>query len=398
MSAIAERVQSELAEIVAIRHDLHKHPELMFEEHRTSELVQRELTKAGIEFKAGLAKGTGVLGFLPATTKDPSSASTIALRADMDALPIHEETGKLYGSTIPGKMHACGHDGHTSILIGVARALAKTQDRPNNTLLVFQPAEEGGAGGREMCNDGVLNGSIFPHKAKMIFGLHGWTTVRIGHVATRTGALMAATNTFEVTVKGVGGHAAAPNTTIDPVVVAAHIVTALQTIASRNTDPFDSIVLTVGQFKAGTAENIIPQTAWLNGTIRTMLPDTRAYAEKRFKEIVSSVAEAFGATAEINWHEGYPVTMNDPGATAHFVKVASSVLGPEFVDSNAVPTMGGEDFSYYGYEIPACFFQLGLVPVGQGHYPNVHTPMFDFNDDAIATGIRVFCELALTEV
>ncbi len=398
MSAIAERVQSELAEIVAIRHDLHMHPELMFEEHRTSEVVQRELTKAGVQFKAGLAKGTGVLGFLPATTKAPNSAGTIALRADMDALPILEETGLDYSSTITGKMHACGHDGHTSILIGVARALAKMQERPNNILFIFQPAEEGGAGGREMCRDGALNGTIFPHKADMIFGLHGWTTVPVGTVATKVGSMMAATNTFEVTIKGQGGHAAAPNTTIDPVVIGAHIVTALQTIASRNTDPFDSIVVTVGQFKAGTAENVIPQTAWLNGTIRTMLPETRAFAEKRFKEIVHTVAAAFGATVDLVWHEGYPVTINDAGATEHFLNVARKAIGEDRVNPNAIPTMGGEDFSYYGYEIPACFFQLGLVPEGQDSYPNVHTPKFNFNDAAITTGIQVFCELALTEV
>ena len=237
-----------LDELISIRHDLHAHPQLMFEETYASELVQRKLTALGIEFKAGLAKGTGVLGWIPATSGS-EGAPTIALRADMDALPIHEETGKPYASQTPGKMHACGHDGHTTILLGAAEALSKMESRPNNVLLLFQPAEEGGAGGRFMTDEGCLNGSLLGKPATMIFGLHGWTSVKIGHVATRVGALMAATNGFTIELVGQGGHAAAPQFSRDPIIAASHLVIALQTVASRNVDPFDNLVVTVAQFK-----------------------------------------------------------------------------------------------------------------------------------------------------
>lgn len=397
MATVAEPQATLIEEIVAIRHDLHAHPELMYQEKRTSEVVQRELKAAGIEFVSGLAGGTGVLGWLPATTKNPEEARTIALRADMDALPILEATGKEYASKAPGVMHACGHDGHTSILLGVAKALALETSRPNNVLLLFQPAEEGGAGGRKMVEDGALSGRVIGRKADMIFGLHGWTTVRLGHVATRVGPMMAATNSFSITIRGQGGHAAAPNLGIDPIVVASHLVVALQSIASRNVDPFDSIVVTVGVIDAGTAVNIIPNTATLRGTVRTLKPETRLLAESRVKETARGIAEAYGATAEIDWIEGYPVTSNAPEAVSKMLECAKKALGPEFVSDQGEPTMGGEDFSFYGPECPACFFQLGLIPHGKETHPSVHTPDFDFNDDAIPVGMKVFLELALAE-
>ncbi len=407
MAVVAETSDSRLQEIVAIRHDLHAHPELGYQEERTSQVVQRELKAAGIEFAAGLAGGTGVLGWLPATESAPISTShepratihasppTIALRADMDALPITEATGKPYSSTNPGVMHACGHDGHTSILLGVAKALTERKNRPNNVLLLFQPAEEGGAGGKRMVEDGALSGRAIGKKADMIFGLHGWTTLELGNVASRVGPMMAATNTFEVTIRGQGGHAAAPHLGTDPIPVAAHLVTALQAIASRNVDPFDSIVVTVGQIEAGTAVNIIPHTATLKGTVRTLTPETRKLAERRVKETARGVAEAFGAEADVVWIEGYPVTSNAPEAVARFLDCASKALGEEAVSDQGKPTMGGEDFSFYGSECPACFFQLGLIPPGKDSYPSVHTPEFDFNDEAIPIGMRVFLELAL---
>lgn len=392
--ALAAQPPVNLSEIVAIRHDLHAHPQTCYEETYASGVVQRELAKLGIEFRAGLAGGTGVLGYLPATS-NPASAPTIALRADMDALPITEETGVPYASTFPGKMHACGHDGHTSILIGVAHALAALPERPNNVLFVFQPAEEGGAGGRRMVEDGCLSGRVLGNKADFMFGLHGWTTVRLGRVESRVGPMMAATDEFIITVRGQGGHAAAPQTTIDPVVVSAHIVTALQSIVARNTDPFASVVVTVGEIHAGTAHNVIPMEAMLHGTIRTLSPELRGETVARVKRVATQVAAAFGATADVVHNEGYPVTANHPEALAKFMAAATAVLGADNVSDEAVPTMGGEDFSYYGAECPSCFYQLGLIPHGKDSYPSVHTPHFDFNDDAIEVGVKVMVALAM---
>jgi amidohydrolase len=410
MAAVAESPAVDLKEIVALRHDLHAHPELMYREERTSQVVQRALQDSGIAFVSGLAGGTGVLGWLPATVATPAGkALTVALRADMDALPITEGTGKPYASKNPGVMHACGHDGHTAVLLGVARALAKTERRPNNVLLVFQPAEEGGAGGKRMVEDGVLDGSLIGAPADCIFGLHGWTTLPLGHVATRSGPMMAATNTFTIVIRGQGGHAASPHLGIDPILVAGHLITALQGIASRNVNPFDQIVITVGQVSAGTAVNIIPHTATILGTVRTMLPDTRLLAERRVKDTAAGIAAAFGATADVSWEDGYPVTSNAPEAVERFMTCASrakngtgapgleGLRAPASVSDAGLPTMGAEDFSYYGPSCPACFFQLGLIPEGEGAYPSVHTPEFDFNDDAIPIGMRVFLEIALSQ-
>jgi amidohydrolase len=383
--------------LLEIRHDLHAHPQIRFEEAYASELVQKLLKELGIEFRAGLAKGTGVLGYLPATT-DPQGAPTVALRADMDALPIHEETGKPYASQFPGRMHACGHDGHTTILLGVADQLVKQSHRPNNVLFVFQPAEEGGAGGDLMVKDGCLNGSLLGKRADMMFGLHGWTTVGLGHVATKVGALMASTDEFFIEIHGQGGHAAAPEYTRDPIVAMSALVLALQQIASRNVDAFDQVVVTVGQFHSGTTNNIIPMSAKIHGTIRTMDPETREFSKKRLSEIAHGIAAAHDVRVEVTIHEGYPVTINHPTAVEQFMKVATETLGADRVSDQAKPTMGGEDFSFYGVECPCCFYQLGLIPVGKSNYPSVHTPHFDFNDDATAVGVKVMTALALSEV
>ncbi len=390
-------IKSDLAAVTDLRHDLHRHPEIMFTEKRTSAAVVRELTALKIEHKAGLAGGTGVLGFVPATG-NPAAAKTVALRADMDALPIHEKTGKAYASETPGLMHACGHDGHTSMLVGVARALTKTVDRPNNVLLIFQPAEEGGAGGEKMCQDGCLSGKILGKKADVIYGLHGWPELPVGVVATRTGPLLAATDEFTVKVHGRGGHAAYPHICIDPVVVAAHIVTALQTICSRRTNPLDSLVCTVGSIHAGHASNVIPDFAEMVGTIRTLKAETRETAEREFRRIVGGIAEAMGAKAEINWHVGYPVTENAPEPTERFRRIAREALGAENVLEREHPTMGGEDFSFYGRHVPACFFFLGIKPGSMRTYPNLHTPEFDFNDEALPVGIEMMARLALASL
>lgn len=394
MSALDQAIANELPEIIEIRHDLHMHPEIMYEETRTSEVVQRELQKAGVEFKAGLAGGTGVLGWLPATT-NTGHAETVALRADMDALPIEEATGKPYSSKTPGKMHACGHDGHTSVLLGVARVLAKMKDRPNNVLFLFQPAEEGGAGGKKMCEDGVLSGKVLGKPADIIFGLHGFPNIDVGQMTTRTGPLLASTDEFVITVTGQGGHAAAPHTGIDPIVVSAHIVTALQTIASRNVDPLDSVVVTVGAINAGSAHNVIPSTAVLRGTLRTLKPETKVFGRKRIQEIAEQIASAFGAKANVALHEGYPVTMNEACATDRFRGIAKQVFG-EGLAEDCLPVMGGEDFSFYGAQCPACFYFIGVRPKGSEKYPNLHAPDFDFNDDAIPVGMKAMCSLALS--
>ncbi len=387
--ALREQIDTNIQRITEIRHDLHAHPELGYEEHRTSGVVQRELAAAGIAFKAGLAGGTGVLGFLPATKPN---AKTVALRADMDCLPIEENTGKSYASTVKGKMHACGHDGHTSVLIGAAQRLAQTPERPNNLLFIFQPAEEGGAGGRKMCEDGVLEGRVLGKPVDMIFGLHGFPYLKVGEMGTKTGALLAAADWFEIEVRGKGGHAAMPNAGVDPVVVAAHIVTALQSIASRNVSPLDSIVVTIGVVKAGTAHNVIPDAATLVGTLRTLKPETRELGERRIKEIAATIAQAFGATAHVDFHRGYPITHNDARATAHL----RSVLGDSgLLPDEMPPVMGGEDFSFYGQHVPACFYWLGLLDSGQDKYPNLHAPEFDFNDAALPVGIDAMCRLAL---
>jgi amidohydrolase len=392
MPTLEEQINADLSHIVDIRHDLHAHPELGYGEERTSGVVKRELAAAGIEFVGGLAKGTGVLGYLPATTPN---ARTIALRADMDALPIKEATGLAYASKHEGVMHACGHDGHTSIMIGTARLLSKTAERPNNVLFIFQPAEEGGAGGRAMCEDGVLAGSLIGKKADMIFGLHGFPGLHVGQMATRTGSMMASADEFRIHVKGKGGHAAMPHMGIDPIVAASHIVVALQSIASRNINPLDSIVVTIGEFTGGTAHNVIPDRVELHGTLRTLLPETRAYGEKRVTEIAIGVAAALGASAEVEFLGGYPVTCNDAEATDRFRRIVSETFETGLAPDTA-PVMGAEDFSFYGDHAPACFYWLGILPPGQNGYANLHAPEFDFNDAAIPVGIRAMAALALS--
>ncbi len=391
-TAIKTLVQAELEHARSLRHELHRIPELGFKEERTSRVVQRELASASVQFTPGLAGGTGVLGYIPAT-RDADRAPTIALRADMDALPIEEKTGRPYASQTPGLMHACGHDGHTTMLLGAARVISRLPERPNNVLLVFQPAEEGGAGGRRMCEEGVLAGRVLGKPADAIYGLHGWPTLPLGQVSTRTGPLLAATDEFDVVIRGSGGHAAYPHLCIDPIVVAAHIVTALQTIASRRTDPLDAIVVTVGVIQAGTASNIIPDTATIRGTVRTLTEPTRAAAERDIKRLMEQTAAAHGAKAEIDWQVGYPATVNHPEPTDRFRRLAAGALGKDRFIEAPVPSMGGEDFSFYGKQVPACFFLLGLCPSGQT-YPRLHTPEFDFNDDALASGIEMMCTLA----
>ena len=388
-------IQSCLPAAVRIRRDLHAHPELAYQEHRTCRAVCEELSRLGVEFVHGLAGGTGVLAHIPATEKTGRGA--VALRADMDALPIEERTGAPYASTCPGVMHACGHDGHTANLLGVAAVLSQLRRRPNPVTLIFQPAEEGGAGGKRMCEDGALDGSRLGPRVERIFGLHGWPQYELGVVGSRPGPLLAATDNFHIEVVGTQSHAAYPHLSRDSVVTAAQLVLALQTIASRNTAPTDSIVVTVSTIHGGTAHNVIPQSVMLTGTMRTLKPEVRVAGRQRIYALAEGLCFSMGCRARIRWEEGYPVTNNDAATTARFFDVARRTLGPERVREVPMPTMGGEDFSYYGHHAPACFYILGVRPPGRDTYPSLHQPEYDFNDDALATGIETMCALALDE-
>lgn len=392
-------IQAQLPDLIRIRHDLHRHPELSFQEHRTSRVIQDELKRLGIPFKAGLGRGTGVVAHLPPT--DPSAASrpAIALRADMDALPIDERTGKPYASGTPNVMHACGHDGHTTILLGAARLLSQMR-RPNPVTFIFQPAEEHGGGGQVMCDEGVLKGDkgagLGPPVGR-IFGLHGWPQFPLGQVATKSGPIMASTADFELTIRGTQCHGAYPHHGYDSILASAHVVTALQSIAARNIGPLDAVVVTVGEIRGGTANNIIPESVFMQGTVRTLNDAVQARAKERFFAVVEQTAAALGCKAEINWLEGYPVTSNDAATTEHFMGIAREVLGRANVVQLENPTMGAEDFSFYGKCVPSCFFFMGLRPEGVSEYASLHQPEFDFNDDAIAIGVDLFCRLAIAE-
>lgn len=389
------RIGESLPDVIRIRHDLHAHPELAYQERRTAEVVTAELKRLGVQHVAGLAGGTGVLGYIPATDAKDEARGSIALRADMDALPIVECTGKPYSSTVNGVMHACGHDGHTANLLGVARVLTGLKRRPNAVTLVFQPAEEGGAGGKRMCDDGALNGTRLGPKVRQIFGLHGWPQYTVGVVGSRPGPLLAATDNFVVTITGTQAHAAYPQLSADPVVASAHVISALQTIASRNISPQDSIVVTVATINGGMARNIIPREVTFSGTMRTLRPETRVLGRERFYAVAQHAAEALGCRAQIEWEEGYPVTFNEEKSTRKFFRIAEEALGAARVQPVPSPSMGGEDFSYYGHHVPACFFILGVRPEGASTFPSLHQPEYDFNDDALETGMELMVRLAL---
>jgi amidohydrolase len=335
-----------------------------------------------------------VLAHLPATT-GPKDAPAIALRADMDALPFTENTGKPYASTTPGVMHACGHDGHTANLLGVARVLSRLTHRPHPVTLVFQPAEEGGAGGKRMCEDGALDGSRIGPKVARMYGLHGWPQYEVGKVGTRPGPMLAATDNFTMKIIGEQGHAAYPQLSRDPILAASHVITALQSICSRNVKPQDSIVVTIAKFNAGVAHNVIPREATLVGTMRTLRAETRQLGRRRFFQIAEGVAMAMGCEAKIDWEEGYPVTHNDETLAASFMTLAKATLGEDRVFHVAEPSLGGEDFSYYGKHVPACFFALGVRPKGADKFPSLHQPEYDFNDEALGTGIEMMCALVM---
>jgi len=407
-SELAPLIARELPDLCRIRRELHRNPELSDREQRTGRFVQEELKRLCIACKGGFGReGTGVVGFLPATggalrggRGREAVARGVALRADIDALPIHEATGKDYTSACEGVMHACGHDGHTTILLGAARVLSKLGRRPNPVTLLFQPAEENLGGADPMCKQGALLGEAgggIGEPAARLYGLHGWPSIEVGHIATRPGALLAATDDWEVRVIGSGGHAAYPHLCRDPVVALAAIVVALQALVSRAAAPYDSLVCTVGRIEGGSASNIIPEMARFWGTIRTLRHETRTMAKARFYEVVQGTAAAHGCRAEIDWREGYPMTVNDPHEAERVLSVAAGALGKDRAHVVEHATMGGEDFAYYGRHARACFFFLGLKPRGASTYPALHQPDFDFNDDALPLGIEMLCRAALSE-
>ncbi|MBJ6370038.1 M20 aminoacylase family protein [Sedimentitalea arenosa] len=367
-------------EITEWRRDIHAHPEILFETHRTSALVAEKLKTFGCdEVVTGIGR-TGVVGVIKG--KSDSKGRVIGLRADMDALPIHEATGLDYASKTDGAMHACGHDGHTAMLLGAAKYLAETRNFDGTVVVIFQPAEEGGGGGKEMCDDGMMD----RFGIQEVYGMHNWPGKPVGSFAIRPGAFFAATDTFDITLEGLGGHAAKPQETIDTTVMAAQTVLALQTIASRNADPVDQVVVSVTSFETSSkAFNVIPQKVQLKGTVRTMSPEMRDLAEKRIKEICNGISATFGGSADIHYHRGYPVMVNHEEQTEFAADVARAVSG----DCEDAPlVMGGEDFAFMLEERPGAY-----ILVGNGDTAMVHHPEYNFNDEAIPAGCSWWAEI-----
>ncbi|MDW8444331.1 MAG: M20 aminoacylase family protein [Acetobacteraceae bacterium] len=386
---IPNRLAALAPEFAALRRDLHAHPELGFEEVRTSDLVAAKLAEWGIAVHRGLAR-TGVVG----TLKVGSSPRAIGIRADMDALPMEEANDFAHRSRNPGRMHACGHDGHTTILLAAARYLAETRNFDGTVHFIFQPAEEGGGGGRIMVEEGLFR--LFPCDA--VYGLHNDTELPLGEIAMMEGPVSAASDRVTITITGRGGHAARPHLTIDPVVVGAHLVLALQSIVSRGIDPAQPAVLSICQFHAGSAGNVIPNSAMLHGTVRTRDEGVRDRIELRIRELAESVAAGFGAVAQVDYKRGYPAVINAPGPTEAAAKAAARVLGEENVHRTVPVRMGGEDFSYMANVVPGCFVRLGQRgPDGTGSTP-VHHPRYDFNDEAIVVGAAFWAALVEQEL
>ncbi|MBI1797279.1 MAG: amidohydrolase [Candidatus Eisenbacteria bacterium] len=372
-------------EMVATRRDLHQHPEIAFHEVRTSGIVAERLRALGLTPRTGVAK-TGVL----ATVRGGSRGRTVLLRADMDALPIHEENETPYRSKTAGVMHACGHDCHTSILLGIARRLvAERESMKGAVTLCFQPAEECGGGAETM----IAEGALADPKPDATFGLHVWQDLDLGHIAVTPGPFMAAVDEFTVTVTGKGAHAAMPHLGTDPVVCLAHMIAALQTIASRSVNPFAEVVVSVTQLKAGSAFNIIPESAWMNGTVRVFDREVWSALPGHFERIVRGVAAAFGCTVEIDFHRFNQPTVNDPARAAIAREAAAEVVGAKNVRDD-VRTMGGEDFSAFLRQVPGCFIAVGSRNTGRGLVYGHHHPKFDVDEGCLAIGAEVLLRTA----
>ncbi|MSR28233.1 MAG: amidohydrolase [Phycisphaerales bacterium] len=390
---LSQLIAREIPSLIELRHDLHAHPEVGLCEKRTSALVMRELAACGIEHEGALAGGTGVIAHISGRNPD-----AVALRCDIDALPISEETGLPYTSRVQGVMHACGHDGHTAIMIGTARvlaAIARESLPPRGVTMLFQPAEESLGGASRMIDDGCLAGRLGPPVSE-IFGLHGWPWLPLGAIGVRNGPLLAAGEFFTVTIKGRGSHAGWPHLSHDVIVAMAATITSLQTIVSRSTDPCDSVVVSVCRIRAGDALNVLPKDLVFEGTIRTLGGQARTRTMDRFREVIDLVARAHECTATISFDVGCPATVNDAAAT-DAVRRAAAQMGPTTLVEVVEPSMGGEDFAWYGQQVPASFFLIGLRPRDESSMPGLHHPAFDFNDDAIAVGVEAMCRLALED-
>ena len=378
--AVKNRFAELHADITAWRRDLHENPEILFETHRTSALVAQKLQDFGCdEVVTGIGR-TGVVGVIKG--RSTASGKVLGLRADMDALPIHEQTGLAYASKIDGAMHACGHDGHTAMLLGAAQYLAETRNFDGTAVVIFQPAEEGGGGGREMCEDGMMA----RFGIQEVYGMHNWPGLPAGQFAIRPGAFFAATDQFDIYLEGRGGHAAKPQDTVDTTVMGAQLVLALQTIASRNADPVDQVVVSATSFETSSnAFNVIPQKVHIKGTVRTMSAEMRDLAEQRIQEISAGVAATYGGTAQVAYHRGYPVMVNSEAQTEFAADVARSVSGQ---CSDAPLVMGGEDFAFMLEERPGAY-----VLMGNGDTAMVHHPEYNFNDEAIPAGCSWWTEI-----
>ncbi|MBE9607447.1 amidohydrolase [Acetobacteraceae bacterium H6797] len=387
---ITNRIAALQAEMTEWRRDIHAHPELGFDEHRTSEIVAKKLEEWGIEVHRNIA-GTGVVGVL----RGQPGKGSIGLRADMDALPMQELTEDLaYKSQNPGVMHACGHDGHTTMLLGAAKYLAETRNFAGTVNFIFQPAEEGGGGGRVMVEEKIFE--RFPCDA--VYGVHNDPTRPLGTAAVRPGPIMAAADLFTVKIKGKGGHGAMPHLAIDPVVIGAQIVTALQSIASRRTDPLGSVVVSITQFHAGSAMNVIPDEAMLAGTVRTLLPEVQDATEAMMRKIIENTAEAHDAVAEFDYQRNYPPTINHAEEAGRAERALLGLLGDGKVETDYPPVMGGEDFSFMLLARPGAFIQLGQRAPDGSHGTSVHHPRYDFNDDLLPVGASFFAQLVEKEL
>jgi len=390
----ADRLKSDIDELVpdmvALRRDLHEHPELAFEEVRTSGIVAKRLQALGLEVQTGVAK-TGVVGLLRGSASK-SGAKTIAIRADMDALPIYELNDIDYRSTVDGKMHACGHDGHTSIALAVADILSKRKaELTGNVKFIFQPAEEVIGGAKPMVKEGAMEG------VDGVIGLHRMSYYPVGRVGVRAGTVFASADGFTMTVKGKGGHGAMPETAVDPIVIAAYIITALQTLITRETSPFSPAVITIGQVHAGTAFNIIPETAELRGTMRAYSKEHREKLLRRIQEVADGVARAMGATCETEFAESdCPPCTNDEKMTEVVQKAATEAVGADKVDNGEeVRTTGSDDMGYFLNAVPGCYFIVGAKNENKGaSYPH-HHPRFNVDEDALPIGVEVLTRAAL---
>jgi amidohydrolase len=377
---VINRIAEFADEVAGWRRDFHTHPELQYDVHRTAGRVEQLLWSFGVdEVVTGIGR-TGVVGVI----KGRGPGKTIGLRADMDALPINEKTGKPYASATPGKMHACGHDGHTAMLLGAAKYLSETRNFDGTAVLIFQPAEEGGAGGRAMLEDGLME----RFGIEEVYGMHNMPGTPLGHFGLRTGGIMAASDAFDIVIEGEGGHAAFPQNTVDPVLIAAHMITALHSIVSRDIDPMKSAVLSVTMLQAGEAFNIIPQMVKLTGTVRTLDESIRDYMEERLRAVAQGIAGTFGGKAEISYRRGYPVTVNTPDETEYAARIAVEVAGEERVDAEADAKMGGEDFSYMLQARPGAYIFLGNGPSSE-----LHSDTYDFNDEIIPVGVSYWVKL-----